>query len=52
MCYIMLRKGTDAKAFETKITRFLDNYNKEQTPNDYVRLGIATLWRYLSSFQF
>ena len=39
-CYIMLRKGTNAKAFEKKITRFLDKYNKEQTPNDYVRLGI------------
>jgi len=40
LCYIMLRKGTDPKAFEAKIVRFLDKYNKEQTPNDYVRLGI------------
>lgn len=39
-CYIMLRQGTDAKAFEKQITRFLDNYNKDQTPNDYIRLGI------------
>jgi hypothetical protein len=39
-CYIMLREGTDAKAFENKIVRFLDNYNKEQTPRDYIRLGI------------
>jgi putative ABC transport system permease protein len=39
-CYIMLREGTDAKAFEKKITRFLDNYNKEQTPHSYIRLGI------------
>jgi len=39
-CYIMLRQGTDAKAFETRIVRFLDNYNKDQTPNDYIRLGI------------
>jgi ABC-type antimicrobial peptide transport system permease subunit len=39
-CYIMLHQGTNPKAFESKITRFLDNYNKEQTPNDYVRLGI------------
>ncbi|HYK44556.1 MAG TPA: ABC transporter permease [Parafilimonas sp.] len=39
-CYIMLRNGTDAKAFESKIVRFLDKYNKEQTPNDYTRLGI------------
>jgi len=39
-CYIMLRQGTDAKAFEKNIERFLDKYNKEQTPNDYTRLGI------------
>jgi len=39
-CYIMLRKDADPKAFEAKIVRFLDNYNKEQTPNDYTRLGI------------
>ncbi len=38
--YIMLRKGTDVKAFEKKITRFLDSYNKEQTPHSYIRLGI------------
>jgi putative ABC transport system permease protein len=37
---IMLRAGTDAKAFEKKITRFLDNYNKEQTTHSYIRLGI------------
>ncbi len=36
----MLREGTDAKAFEKRIERFLDNYNKEQTPRDYIRLGI------------
>ena len=39
-CYIMLRAGTDATAFEKKITRFLDNYNKEQTPHSYIRLGV------------
>src|SRR6266496_501658 len=39
-CYIMLREGTDAITFENKIVRFLDNYNKEQTPRDYIRLGI------------
>ncbi|MEJ7678098.1 MAG: FtsX-like permease family protein [Segetibacter sp.] len=38
--YIMLRKGTDAKAFEKKISGFLDNYNKEQTPHSYIRLAI------------
>jgi putative ABC transport system permease protein len=38
--YIMLRPGTNAKAFEKKISRFLDKYNKEQTPHFYVRLGI------------
>src|SRR4029079_13247030 len=39
-CYIMLRKDTDPTAFEMWIVWFRDNYNKEQTPNDYVRLGI------------
>lgn len=39
-CYIMLRKGTDAKAFEKRINRFLDTYNKQQTSRDYTRLGI------------
>ncbi len=39
-CYIMLREGTDVKAFGKRIERFLDKYNKEQTPRDYVRLGI------------
>jgi putative ABC transport system permease protein len=38
--YVMLRQGTDPKTFEKKITRFLDNYNKEQTKNNYIRLGI------------
>ena len=38
--YLLLRQGTDAKAFEKKITRFLDNYNKDQNPHDYIRLGI------------
>src|SRR5918993_4236322 len=38
--YIVLREGTNAAAFEKKITRFLDNYNKEQTPHSYIRLGI------------
>jgi predicted permease len=38
--YIVLREGTDAKAFEKKITRFLDAYDKDQTPRDYIRLGI------------
>ncbi len=39
-CYIMLQKGTDVKTFEKKIERFLDAYNKEQTPHFYRRLGI------------
>jgi ABC-type antimicrobial peptide transport system permease subunit len=38
--YIMLREGTDEKAFEKKISRFLDNYNKEQTSHFYIRFGI------------
>lgn len=40
LTHIMLRQGTDPKAFETKIARFLDNYNNEQTANNYIRLGI------------
>ena len=40
LTHIMLRKGTDAKAFEKKIARFLDNYNKQQTQQSYIRLGI------------
>lgn len=39
-CYIMLREGTDAKAFEARITKFLDAYNKEQTKHSYIRLGM------------
>ena len=39
-CFIMLQKGTDAKAFDKKINRFLDAYNKEQTPRSYIRLGM------------
>ena len=39
-CFVMLRKGTGAKAFQSKISRFLDAYNKEQTSHSYVRLGI------------
>jgi putative ABC transport system permease protein len=38
--YLVLREGADAKAFEKKIARFLDNYNKEQTAHFYIRLGI------------
>jgi len=38
--HIMLRKGTDINAFEKKIAKFLDNYNKKQSPHSYVRLGI------------
>jgi len=38
--YIVLRQGTDIKAFQNKIARFLDNYNKEQTTRSYIRLGI------------
>ncbi|MCW3092853.1 MAG: macB 22 [Ferruginibacter sp.] len=38
--YLTLREGTDAKTFERKISRFLDHYNKEQTPHSYIRLGI------------
>ena len=40
LTYIMLRQGTDAKTFESKIVRFLDKYNDEQTATNYIRLGI------------
>lgn len=38
--YLLLREGTDPVAFENKISRFLDSYNKEQTAHSYIRLGI------------
>lgn len=41
LTHIMLHKGTDEEAFEKKIAKFLDNYNKQQTPQSYIRLGIA-----------
>ena len=37
---LMLRPGTNVQAFQNKISRFLDNYNKEQTSHSYIRLGI------------
>ena len=37
---IMLRPGTNAQAFQNKISHFLDNYNNEQTSHSYIRLGI------------
>ncbi len=36
----MLRKGADAALFQSKISRFLDAYNKEQTKHSYIRLGM------------
>jgi ABC-type antimicrobial peptide transport system permease subunit len=41
LCYLMLHKGANAKAVDQKIRKFLDNYNKEQTPHSYIHLGIA-----------
>ncbi len=38
--FVMLREGANAKAFEKKIARFLDKYNKEQTAHSYIRLGM------------
>ena len=38
--FILLKPGTDPVAFEKKITRFLDNYNKEQGKGFRVELGI------------
>ncbi len=40
-CFIMLKEGTNVKAFEKKIERFLDAYNKDQTPRSYIRLGMS-----------
>lgn len=40
--YVQLRPGSDVKAFRAKIEKFLDAYNKEQTPRSYVRLGMAS----------
>ena len=37
---LMLRPGTSPAVFQKKIDRFLDNYNKEQTANYFIRLGI------------
>ncbi|HEY0611030.1 MAG TPA: ABC transporter permease, partial [Chitinophaga sp.] len=38
--YLQLSAGTDAAAFEKKIVRFLDGYNKEQGPGFRQELGI------------
>jgi ABC-type antimicrobial peptide transport system permease subunit len=37
---IVLKDGTDPVKFDKKITKFLDNYNKEQGPNFRIELGI------------
>jgi len=39
-CFVMLRRGASAPAFRQKIYRFLDTYNKDQTPRSYIRLGM------------
>ncbi|MBS1665626.1 MAG: ABC transporter permease [Bacteroidetes bacterium] len=38
--YLLLRKDADPVAFDRKITKFLDNYNKEQSKNFRIELGI------------
>jgi len=38
--YLLLRPGTDPAAFEKKIFRYLDNYNKEQDKGFQIRLGM------------
>lgn len=45
--FLMLREGNNVKAFEKKIAKFLDNYNKEQTSHSYLRLGIQ---RYVDTY--
>ena len=37
---LLLRKDADAAAFDRKINRFLDKYNKDQGKTFYIRLGI------------
>jgi hypothetical protein len=41
--YIMLRADADPVAFEKKIVKFLDNYNKEQSNAFRIRLGIQRI---------
>jgi ABC-type antimicrobial peptide transport system permease subunit len=38
--YIMLRKGTDAAAFQSKIKNFLNNYFKDQSSGFHIQLGM------------
>jgi putative ABC transport system permease protein len=38
--FLKLQSTADPVAFEKKIVKFLDNYNKEQNENWYVQLGI------------
>jgi ABC-type antimicrobial peptide transport system permease subunit len=38
--FLVLKDGTDPVKFDKKITRFLDNYNKEQGPDFRIELGI------------
>lgn len=40
LTYLQLREDADPIAFEKKIARFLDKYNKDQDANFYIRLGI------------
>ena len=39
--FLLLRKDADAARFTKKITRFLDNYNKEQNKNFHIELGMS-----------
>lgn len=38
--YLVLKPGTDPLKFESKIKKFLDNYNKDQNKSFYIELGI------------
>jgi putative ABC transport system permease protein len=38
--YLLLKPGTDPVAFEKKVFRYLDNYNKEQDKTFQIRLGM------------
>lgn len=38
--FLVLKDGTDPVKFESKIKKFLDNYNKDQNKSFYIELGI------------
>jgi putative ABC transport system permease protein len=43
LTYFQLREDADPTAFEKKITKFLDNYNKEQDATFHIELGMQRI---------